>query len=403
MEKSKKKPESIALITPEILTWAMKRARMEPSSLAKKMKKMDISESSIRQWEEGSGNPTFSEAQDLAKSLYIPFGYLYLSKPPKENIPMPDLRTVRGEQLEFSAELRDVAINILGMQEWYREYLKEEGVKPLPFVGKFSLSTDTKVIAEDIRKTLDLREEARKQFTKDAFYSGLIQKAENAGILVMKSGRVGENYTRPLDLGEFRGFSYSDPLAPVVFINGKDYEAAQIFTLIHEVAHIWLGESGVSNLDIFQGIGNRKDIERKCNQVAAEVLVPEEIFLKKWNDEFDRDKNIKKLSIYFRVSHAVIALRGKELGKISQSEFSGVYQADKRKWDEKKKKQKERQKTKKGGPSSNKVLVIQNSRLFTRTVLQSVFSERTLIREGAQLLGAAPDRLGKLAQEVGLA
>ena len=122
-------------------------------------------------------------------------------------------------------------------------------------------------VAEKIRPAADKRE---------TFLQSLINQAEQMGVLVLRSSIVGENTHRPLKVAEFRGFALSDPLAPLIFLNGSAARAAQSFTLMHELAHLWLGESGVSNLEYRQdGAEPSNPVEWFCYRVAAAALAPD--------------------------------------------------------------------------------------------------------------------------------
>lgn len=144
---------------------------------------------------------------------------------------------------------------------------------PLEFVGSAGLSDDIVEVATTIRRALgfDLEERRRLATWTDALRR-FIAQADALGALVMVSGVVGSNNRRRLDSQEFRGFALADPLAPLVFVNGADTKAAQMFTLAHELAHIWLGQSAVSDAEA--RTTPDQAVEAWCNRVAAELLVP---------------------------------------------------------------------------------------------------------------------------------
>jgi Zn-dependent peptidase ImmA (M78 family) len=223
-------------------------------------------------------------------------------------------------------------------QDWYRDYLLERGAEPLPYIGKYDANSDPKQIASDITKTLGPEFSERKTPKRqDQFLNYLTEKAEDAGILVMRSGIVGNNTHRSLEVYEFRGFAICDDIAPVIFINGNDAKAAQTFTLIHELAHLWIGQSGISDISLENQINNKKqNTEKLCNTVAAEVLVPENKFSEKWKVTDSLEDNAFRLAEYFRVSNVVIARRAFDLGLIERSEYSKYYNNQKQLWQEKK-------------------------------------------------------------------
>lgn len=172
-----------------------------------------------------------------------------------------------------SVDLMDTVRIALQRQEWYLEYQRDHGLEALPFVGRFTIAADARLVAADIRAVLAVELE-QGQRTWEVYFRELMEAAERVGVLVMRSGVVGNNTHRKLDVSEFRGFAISDPLAPVVFINSADAPAARLFTLLHELAHIWVGASGVSNV----APGNSRREETFCNAVAGEFLVPGEVF-----------------------------------------------------------------------------------------------------------------------------
>lgn len=150
-----------------------------------------------------------------------------------------------------------------------------------------------------------------------------IENIESAGIIVNKVSYSDDYTHNTLPVSEFRGFALSDDYAPLVFVNSADAPSAQMFTLAHEIAHIWLGESAVSNLD--KTYAGSSEIERFCNAVAAEILVPINVLKAEWKKENREDSEISRLSREFRVSKIVIARRGRDAELVSKSQYDKVY------------------------------------------------------------------------------
>ena len=270
-----------AMVTPNLLTWARQRRGMDLSALASTL---NVKPEAVSAWESGERRPTFRQAQRFARSLYIPFGYLYLSEPPVEVLPIADFRTMPGQTPPSpSADLMDLLNDVLGKQQWYREFRESEGIEELPFIGHFTTADSVESVATDIRDVIDV-DGARQQASNwEGFMRSLTLNAEDSGIMVMRSGVVGNNTRRPLDVKEFRGFSIGDHIAPLIFINGRDFKGAQLFTLAHEMAHIWTGEGGISNPDYsLQSELHDNTVELFCSRVAAETLVPSDDFRSRW-------------------------------------------------------------------------------------------------------------------------
>lgn len=381
-----------AIISPVVLRWARERAHLDYESLAKSAK---VKPEKILLWEEGKERPTFRQAQQIAKKLYIPFGYLFLPQPPEQKLPIPDLRTVgSGITTEFSADIYDLITDAQRKQDWYRDYLLERGAEPFPYIGKYDTNSDPKQIASDITKTLGPEiSEIKTPKRQDQFLNYLTEKAEDAGIVVMRSGIVCNNTHRPLEVYEFRGFAICDDIAPVIFINGNDAKAAQTFTLIHELAHLWIGQSGISDISLENQINNKKqNTEKLCNTVAAEVLVPENKFSEKWKVTDSLEDNAFRLAEYFRVSNVVIARRAFDLGLIERFEYSKYYNNQKQLWQEKK------TETKRGG-NYYRTIPVRNGRKFTDSVIRSTFEQSLLLRDAGRLLNINPSKISRLAEE----
>jgi Zn-dependent peptidase ImmA (M78 family)/transcriptional regulator with XRE-family HTH domain len=383
-----------AFITPKVVRWARERVGISDSQLADALG-ADAQE--IRAWERGETRPPFGKAQDLAKTLRVPFGFLFLSEPPPEKTPIPDLRTVvEGRAAKLSPDFLELLNDVLVKQEWYREYLEEREAEKLPFVGKFSIADGVVRVSADLSSFLSIEQSRRASYTWDEFLRQLSRAAEAQGILVMRSGIVRGNTRRKLSVNEFRGFVISDELAPLVFINGRDSKAAQIFTLVHELVHIWIDRSGISNPDPKEVPNEQKNaIERFCNSATAEVLVPRGDFLKSLPADFN-DQTIQKLAAHYRVSTTVILRRAYELGAITRSTFFNLLEKEQQK--QKEREEKEEEEPTKGGGNFYVTLPVRNSRRFTETVLSALQAERVSYREAGSLLGVKTGTIPKLIE-----
>jgi len=366
-----------AFITPELVTWARQREGLSAENAAHRIK---VKPDRLESWEKGVARPSLRQAQTLAQAFNIPFGYLFLSAAPVEELPLPDLRTIANRPPgSASPELTDLLHDVLRKQEWYREYQEDEGAQPLPFIGRYSIADDADQIAADIRDTLGVDDELRnKARTWEDFLRLLVRQAEDAGVLVLRSGVVGNNTHRKLSVAEFRGFAISDDLAPLVFINAQDWKVAQIFTLAHEVAHLWVAESGISNLDYRRpSWEQRNDIDGLCDQVAAETLVPRDDFLPRWLHQNTVDENLQALATRYRVSRFVILRRAYETDTLTRDEYRAYYDQLATKV---------RGTGAEGGGNFYANLLARNSSTFTLALLAATAEGRVAYRDAARLL-----------------
>jgi Zn-dependent peptidase ImmA (M78 family)/transcriptional regulator with XRE-family HTH domain len=383
-----------AFITPKVARWARERVGISHAELADSL---GADPHEIEAWEQGETRPPFGKAQDLAKTLRVPFGFLFLSEPPAEKTPIPDLRTVvEGRTAKLSPDFTELLNDVLVKHEWYREYLEGQQTEELPFVGKFRVADGIERVSADLSDFLSIAPSRKDSYTSDEFLRQLSRTAESQGIMVMRSGIVRGNTRRKLSVDEFRGFVISDKLAPLVFINGRDSKAAQIFTLVHELVHIWIDRSGISNPDLKEIPDEQKNaIERFCNSVTAEVLVPQRDFLQSLPAAFN-DQTIQKLTAHYRVSTIVILRRAYELGAITRNHFFDLFEREQQK--QKEREEKEEEEPTKGGGNFYLTLPVRNSHRFTETVLSALQTERVSYREAASLLGVRTGTLPKLIE-----
>lgn len=377
-----------ANINSEMLTWARMRSGYSLSVFASKCA---ISEERLVQWESGTHTMTFNQAMLFAEKAHIPFGYLFLATAPVETLPIPDLRTPGSHPVhQPSAELLDLVKLMLQRQEWYRDYLQQQLVEQNPWVGRLSIRNSVDTIVDDIRQALQVGLYPERG-NSDAYYRDLINRIESLGILVMRQANLG-HFTRPLQVEEFRGFAITDQYAPIIFVNHADAPGARLFTLIHELCHIWIGQSGVSDGDT----RTTRQEEVLCNAVAAEFLVPEAEFTQLWqpNTEHWQD-NLAPLELHFRVSKWVLARRALTLKFIRYDDYARYIAELKAEWQKREKND--------GGPGYYRTKKAQISLPFSRAVVGQALSGQLLLREASSLLdGIKPANLPVFAKELGV-
>lgn len=359
-------------LSTDVLGWAAAKVGASVEELAQKISKRDPDKIA-------RGELSTAQAIEFSKLAGVPFGYLFLDEPPADRTaPLVDFRTL-SHPTPLSKDFFQTYDDIEYKQAWYRQYLENEQADPLPFVGRFTEGTAPTAIAADIRKTLAISdEEVYSQKSPDDLYAFLALKAEAAGILVFKNSVVGNNTRRSLSVSEFRGFVISDKFAPAIFINGADAPAAWVFTLAHELAHVWLGESGVSDTSP----NSQNNHERLCNAVAAELIIPADTFTKLW-DEIDGSDEAKVTFVrrHIKVSALVIARRALELGKVSKVFYESVYTRT-------------RDAAKKAGRADfYRTFAVRNSKTFANCVATLAARGAISFREAGNLLNTNPNNV----------
>jgi Zn-dependent peptidase ImmA (M78 family) len=304
-------------IKPDMLRWACERAGFDTAEVAERIPQLPA-------WVRGDAQPTLKQVERFAKAVHAPVGYLFLQAPPVEQVPIPDFRTVGNEFIGHpSPDLLETIYLCQQRQEWYRDYARSMGEPACPFVGAAALREDVVTVAQRIRQALGFDLDGRRRMrTWEEALREFVEQTDEAGIMVMVNGVVGSNNHRKLDPEEFRGFVLADDLAPLVFINGSDTKSAQMFTLAHEIAHIWLGETGLSDMGLVGYTSNR--IEQWCNAVAAETLVPLAALRENYRGD-DLPTESSRLARQFKVSTLVILRRIHDAGYLTQAELWAAY------------------------------------------------------------------------------
>lgn len=315
-------------LQPSVLQWARQRVQLSVEELAEKFSKKEAERwtSKIQQWEQ-DGELTYKQAEDLAQKTRTAFGYLFLPEPPEIPMPLADFRTLdarRGAQP--SPELLDTIYTMQRRQDWLSEDRQDSGAEPLHFVGSAKLSDDPAAIGREMRRIVGLGTEwAKQKGTWTAALGKLREAIESLGVMAVINGVVGNNTSRKLSVEEFRGFALSDRYAPLIFVNGADAKSAQMFTLAHELAHLWLGEAGegVSGFNSLMPEGGA--VETFCDQAAAEFLVPAAELRSVWNRVTRIDSPFEKLASHFKVSPVVIGRRAMDLNFVGREVFFSFY------------------------------------------------------------------------------
>ncbi|EKA6821786.1 ImmA/IrrE family metallo-endopeptidase [Salmonella enterica] len=375
----------LAYINPQIFNWACARAQVSEEDLSQSL---GVKLEKVVGWSRGDLKPTFGQAQKLASKLHIPFAFFFLPAPPQDILPIPDLRTHGNHWLaNVSIDLKDTIASVVRRQEWFKDYLKDQDAEALSFIGSYNVNSDPVEVAENIRQTLKLEDLNPRGLSWEEYQRKIVDGAEAAGILVMRSGIVENNTHRPLSVSEFRGFAISDSHAPVVFVNLRDAPPARLFTLLHELAHLWLGQSGVSS---GSAIEDRRE-EQFCNAVAGEFLAPAREVIALWSDNKELNDNVSDIARIFHVSRYVIIRRAFDLGLVSYDTYNEYYRELINQFNN----------TDGGGGNFYAIAKNKNSALFSKVILNETLSGRVLLRDAGKLLGISPAKLKQYATEIG--
>lgn len=372
----------------EVLQWAIERCGKSPEDMQERFPR-------ILKWISGEIKPTFRQLEKLARATLTPLGFLFLDKPPEEPMPIPYFRTLSGKTQEKpSPELLTTIRTMQYRQSWMSEYLKDEGEEPLDFVNSARPGEQVESVAQRMRKTLSFHEKWASHFnTWEDALRALREAMENIGIIVVANGVVGNNTHRKLNVEEFRGFVLVDDYAPLVFVNNDDWKAAQMFTLAHELAHIFFGSSAAFDLRNMQPAEDPK--EQACNRAAAEFLLPKSRLFQIWASVKNKPKPFNEISRQFKVSTIVAARRALDLGLIQKKEFFDFYK------DYKSDKFHAKSSDSGGGDFYNNQN-LRVGRLFASTVINAVREGKLLYSDAYKLTGLYGNTFDKYAEHIGM-
>lgn len=377
-------------VASNMLHWAAERAGADFEELAERFPKLP-------EWDRGEVKPTLKQLEKFSKAVHVPIGFMFLSEPPEEALPIPDFRTFDGQEIvRPSPNLLETIYTCQERQSWYKEFVQVTRQTPRAYVGSASMQMSAEATANQIRETLGFDLDARRECsTWEEALRMFISQADKAGILVMVSGIVHSNTSRKLNPNEFRGFALSDPLAPLVFVNGADTKSGQMFTLAHELAHIWLNETGLSNVGLTPRNGFRRE-EVWCNAVAAELLVPLVALRPALVVGEDAEAAMRRLSRQFKVSTLVILRRLLDADWFDRNAFNQA-------WARETARLREIAARRGSGGDFYRSTVSRASKRFTQALISSTLEGQTLYRDAFRMLGVKKNEsFNTLGREVGV-
>lgn len=388
-----------AYITPNVLKWARESARMSEEIAAAKV---STTVDKLKEWESGISQPTIRQAQHLAKAYKRPFALFFLPEIPRDFHPLQDFRKKGSKALTTSSIF--IIREIQQKQAWISDVYAEDKEERLAFFGRFTIKDKPELVAQHILKTLNINPA---NYKTDNPIKEWIDAAETNGIFVSRTSFIHSRLK--LDADELQGFAIADPYAPFVFVNSDDWNAPQLFTLVHELAHIWIAETGYSN-DIAPEINNKDKyhpVELFCNEVAANALMPKENIVSFGSSIYQNEQDIFKTAKTLGVSSFAFLVRALQLNQISVQQYQQLkkeaeleYQTFLKREAEKKAALKLRQKEKPGGPNPYLLRLNKNSRLFTQVVLDALRSGYVQPTQASFLLGTPANNFHKLEAQI---
>ena len=394
--------QQVISANPALLRWARRTAGLSVQDAVlrakigkqrqRKNEESTTAEEQLISWEEGRAAPSLTQLKALANVYRRPLVTFFLPKPPTEVAQLMDYRTVPNtpqESTEFAALKR----RIYQLHRELNAIAKEEEREPLSFVGSCTMRDGVFSTVDTIRSVLTFCADEIHNSSCDTFCI-LRDKIQRAGVYIILMGDLG-NYKSKVTPDEFRGIAIADTFAPLIVINRYDTPASMLFTLVHELAHIFLGSSGVSNQNVFESKTLHKSLEQFCNAVAAEFLVPEVQLRSSWNEPcVDLEKAVEQLVRFFHVSSEVILRRLSDLGYINEEEYSRLISLYRARW----KRIKEKNRTSAGGQSANILARYNIGTKILSTLLRAVDGGLITLLDAARVLNMSVSRFEKVAK-----
>lgn len=394
-------------VNPEILLWARETAGLSPEEA---VQKLDINDARglmaverLFQYEQGDREPSRPLLSRMAKHYRRPLLTFYLPAPPRRGDRGEDFRTLPADQKRpADALVEALTRDVKARQSMVRSMLADdEETQPLPFVGSMTMDQGASAVLASIIRTVDLDlAEFRAQASPESAFALLRAHVEAAGIFVLLIGNLG-SYQTTIDVETFRGFAIADPVAPFVVINDQDARSAWSFTLLHELAHLWIGATGVS------GFYSETRVERFCNDVAGAYLLPnDEVAALDIHHDTDLDTAARLISEFAterHLSRSMVAYRLLRAGKLTDETWRLLTNTFRQQWRAGRDAKRERERQTEGGPN---YYVVRRHRLgnaLMRLVSRNLSEGLLTPTKASKVLGVKPRSVQPLLSGVHLA
>ena len=387
-------------VNPEILTWARETAGLTQEEAARKLGFKDARKwtatERLNAYESGEDDPSRSVLVNMAKQYHRPLLTFYLSKPPRKGERGADFRTLPADRSAKDEAILDALIrDVQARQSMVRAVLRDEDeAVPLPFVGSRKMSDGSQAALKSLRSLLGIeREDYYAQRNADAAFALLRNAAEDAGVFVLLKGNLGTHHTA-IDTEVFRGFSIADGIAPFVIINEYDAKSAWSFTLLHELVHLILGQTGIS------GTHPENDIERFCDDVAGRFLLKDseirEIGLEYADDINDMAYHISKFAGTRNLSRTMVAYRAYRIGEIDWPTYERLAGIFRKQWLDNRTSRREHQKQAGGSGDHYATRRHRTGNSLIRIVRRMMAAEALSTTRAATVLGVKPNQVHRI-------
>ena len=389
-------------VNPEILTWARETAGLTREDAVRKLNiraayGVDAVER-LAALEIGANEPTRPMLVKMAKQYHRPLLTFYLSRPPRKGDRGADFRTLPADRSATDDATLDALIrDVRARQSMVRAVLEDgEDAEYIHFIGSHEMSDGWQAVIASLRNLLDVkRSEYREQPDPSAAFDLLRSATEDAGVFVLLKGNLGTHHTE-IGTEVFRGFSIADDIAPFVVINEYDAKSAWSFTLLHELVHLLLGQTGVSSA------GADNDIERFCDDVAGEFLLPEDeaksLEIESTSAIEDVLERIDAFAGPLNLSHSMIAYKLYRAGEITQPTYERLAIYFRQRWLDDRSARRASQKAN-GGPAPN---IIRRHRIgngLIALVRRMMDADELSTNKAARVLGVKPTQVHRLMEK----